>query len=63
LILTSGCCKKPEVIIETKEVKIPVKCIVPEVKCHLKDSMNSIDTIALMVACIGNLKEASKVCK
>ena len=59
----NGCCK-PEIIEVDKpiEVKVPIKCTVPDVNC----SWSNVPTHEVpikMMECIVNLKQARKVCQ
>lgn len=52
---------KPEIVIKTKEVKIPIKCYVPKVDCNITGT--PAEKVAGMGTCIISLKEAAKVCQ
>lgn len=58
----SGCTCKPKVVTKTIEVKIPVKCKVPETKCSF-DGMNNTEIITELIRCTYAHKEAAKVCQ
>ncbi|EPU3829058.1 hypothetical protein ACVWU4_001039 [Campylobacter coli] len=51
---------KPVIKTETVEVKIPVKCKVPEITCDLKG--NDFEVIGKMLECIVEQKRAIEVC-
>lgn len=57
----SGCAEKVY-IDRPVEVKIPVKCVVPEVKCYPGQDTYTGE-IREMRLCIERHKEASEVCK
>jgi len=62
-ILLTGCsCKEPEPIrvIETVYVNIPVKCILPKVKCDLNGN-GYVPTVKLL-ECVIEQKRALEVC-
>lgn len=54
LVCFSGCAK-------CEPVKIPVKCKVPEVHCHV--SGNNVEKIGGLLSCIYEQREAMKVCQ
>ena len=57
----SGCAEKQYInITETKEVYIPTKCIVPEVKCDIQNNTYT-EIVQDLVQCIVKHKEARKV--
>ena len=51
---------KPIIKTETVEVKVPVKCKVPEIECDLKG--NDFEVIGKMLECIVEQKRAIEVC-
>jgi hypothetical protein len=64
----SGCswiCPKPEpeYVYETIEVKVPVKCIIPEHECNYDNNATLNEKVGQMASCYYNLKLASEVCK
>jgi len=65
ILIFSGCewcMQKVEIPVE---VKVPVKCIVPEPKkesCELK-GLNDVEVVAKLIECIYAYQDASKVCK
>ena len=59
----SGCGdKRPVVVYEPVEVKIPVKCVVPDVHCNFTDGTYT-EVVIAQRTCIEELREASKICK
>ena len=64
-ILFTGCPKEPcePVYIEKPViVKVPQKCIVPEVQCDFNQSTYT-EVIGAMLKCIVDYKESIKVCQ
>ena len=62
LSLTFNGCAEKQYITETKEVYIPTKCIVPEVKCDIQKNTYT-EIVQDLVQCIIKHKEARKVCE
>lgn len=63
LLLFSGCSTKEVVYVDRPvEVKVPVKCIVPETHCNF-DKGTDTEVITSLRTCIEDLKKASEVCK
>lgn len=62
LSLTFNGCAEKQYITETKEVYIPTKCIVPEVKCDIQKTTYT-EIVQDLVQCIVRHKEARKVCE
>lgn len=61
--LITGCCEKEKVFVDRPvEVKVPVKCIVPDTNCSF-DRNTSTEVIASMLECIIDMKHNEKVCK
>jgi len=56
--IMAGCECKPQPI----EIKVPVKCVVPEVLCDFNRS-TSAGVISAMLECIIDQKKAAGVCK
>ena len=63
-LLTLTACSKPEpvVVYKYKEVKVPVKCKIPDVYCDFNKPTYT-EVISSLVTCIADLKRASEVCK
>lgn len=63
LVLFSGCswCETIVYVPEPYEVKVPVKCIVPDTKCVV--SGRDSEVVAGLVKCIVDMKKAQEVCK
>ena len=62
LSLTFNGCAEKQYITKTKEVYIPTKCIVPEVKCDIQNNTYT-EIVQDLVQCIVKHKEARKVCE
>ena len=62
ILLISGCSKEIVYVDRPVEIKVPVKCVVPEVKCDFKKDTYT-EIIDALVECIEIHKEAEKVCK
>ena len=62
--LTFQACSTTKTIYVDKpfEVKVPVKCIVPDVTCDFNQNTDT-EVISSMLKCITDLKRASEVCK
>lgn len=58
----SGCTKEVQYIDRPYEVKVPVKCIVPETKCY-PNQPTYTEEIKEMRLCIERYKEAAEVCR
>jgi len=60
----SGCAVKPVVKYVDKpyEVKVPVKCVVPDVNCTF-DRETDTEVISALLECLIDQKRASEVCK
>ena len=61
LVISTGCTEKVYVD-RPVEVKVPVKCVVPEVKCY-PGKATYTEEIAEMRICIERYKQAVEVCK
>lgn len=59
--ISTGCAEKVYVD-RPVEVKVPVKCVVPEVKCF-PGKATYTEEIAEMRMCIERYKQAAEVCK
>ena len=59
--ISTGCTEKVYVD-RPVEVKVPVKCVVPEVKCF-PGKATYTEEIAEMRMCIERYKQATEVCK
>jgi len=59
----SGCVTKPIVRYVDKpyEVKVPVKCVVPDVNCSF-DRKTDTEVISALLECIIELKRVNEVC-
>ena len=63
LTLTScSWCTKTEYIDVPYEVKVPVKCIVPDANCNF-DRNTSTEVISALVECIIDMKHNAQICK
>lgn len=63
LVLFSGCSTKEVVYVDRPvEVKVPVKCIVPETHCNF-DKETDTEVLFSLRKCIEDLKKNSEVCK
>lgn len=63
LLLFSGCSTKEVVYVDRPvEVKVPVKCIVPETHCNF-DKETDTEVLFSLRKCIEDLKKNSEVCK
>lgn len=62
LSLTFNGCAEKQYITETKEVYIPTKCIIPEVKCDIQKTTYT-EIVQDLVQCVVKHKEARKVCE
>lgn len=67
MVLTMTACNKEckpkvEYVKVPYEVKVPVKCHVPEVECKF-DKETDTEVLGAMMECIVDLKRASKVCE
>jgi len=66
-ILTySGCCKDKVItvekpVIKIKEVKVPVKCKIPDVNCSFEG--NDFEPTEKLLECVIQQKRAMEVCK
>jgi len=61
-----GCCEKPPVlppVVHTvyKEVKVPVKCVVPKVTCDFKGE--GYAPVGKLIECIHKFKLSNAVCR
>jgi hypothetical protein len=65
LVAFSGCASKAKVeyIERYNEVKVPVKCVVPDTKCVMDKNATNTEVIAAMRLCIEEYKRNSEVCK
>lgn len=54
-------CEKKVYVKVPYEVKVPVKCKMPEVSCDF-DKNTSVEVISGMLECIVDLKESRRVC-
>lgn len=62
-LLFSGCVKKEVVYVDRPvEVKIPVKCIVPETHCNF-DKETDTEVLFSLRKCIEDLRKNSEVCR
>ncbi|MFY4767445.1 hypothetical protein ACOTV5_02305 [Aliarcobacter butzleri] len=63
LLLFSGCSTKEVVYVDRPvEVKVPVKCIVPETHCNFNKETDT-EVLFSLRKCIEDLKKNSEVCK
>ncbi len=63
LTLTScSWCTKTIYVDREVEVKVPVKCIVPDTECNF-DRNTSTEVVTSMLECIIEMKQAQEVCK
>lgn len=62
LSLTFSGCAEKQYITKTKEVYIPTKCVVPEVKCNIQKKTYT-EIVQDLVQCIDKYKEVVKVCE
>lgn len=64
VLLITACCKPQEVkyIDRPYEVKVPVKCTVPNTYCDFNKTTDT-EVINSMLECIIDLKHNSKVCQ
>ena len=62
IMVTSGCSTKTIYVDREVEVKVPIKCTVPDTFCSKPGSLKE-GTITGLLACIADLREASKFCK
>lgn len=62
MFVVSACSCKHKILKQTVEVKIPVKCKAPEVRCDYT-GLDNMQTITEMIRCNYSLREAIKVCK
>ncbi len=65
LFFFAGCASKTKVeyIERYNEVKVPVKCVVPDTKCVMDKNATNTEVIAAMRLCIEEYKRNSEVCK
>ena len=57
-----GCSSKVEYINVPYEVKVPVKCVVPDANCSF-DRNTSVEVITSLLECIIDMKRNQEVCK
>lgn len=64
LIIQACSCPKPQIeyIDVPVEVKIPVKCIVPDTECNFNRATDT-EVVSSLLECIVDLKRATEVCK
>lgn len=65
LLILTACSKeppKPIYIYETTEVKVPVKCVVPDVDCSF-DRPTYTGVIDSLLECIIDLVKSNEACK
>ena len=62
-ITFSGCGEKIVYVPEPYEVRVPVKCIVPDTDCTITKEMNDSEVVIELMKCIIDLKKAQEVCK
>ena len=65
ILIIQGCNQpKPQIeyIDVPVEVKVPVKCVVPDVECSFNRATDT-EVINSLVECIVDLKKASEVCR
>ena len=62
IILFSGCAKETIYVDRPVEIKVPVKCVVPEVVCNTNQKTYT-EVINEMYRCILEQREAAKVCQ
>jgi len=65
VLFFGGCASVPKVeyVERYNEVKVPVKCVVPDTKCIIDKNATSTEVIAAMRLCIEEYKRNSEVCK
>jgi len=65
LVAFSGCASAPKVeyVERYNEVKVPVRCVVPDTKCVIDKNATHTEVIAAMRLCIEEHKRNSEVCK
>ena len=62
-LITTACCDpKIEYVDRPVEVKIPVKCRVPDTYCDFNRTTDT-EVMASMLECIIELRKASEICK
>lgn len=63
-LIMTACSFKPQVKYVDKpyEVKVPVKCVVPDANCSF-DRETDTEVIAAMIECIVDMKHNEEVCK
>lgn len=61
ILIFSGCSEK-QYITKTVEVKVPVKCITPTVKCNIQKRTYT-ERVQDLVDCIDRYKKSNEVCK
>lgn len=63
ILIFSACAKKEIVYVDRIiEIKTPVSCKVPEVKCDFKQ-VTDTEVISSLLICISDLKQSVKVCQ
>ena len=59
-----GCAKKEIVYVDRfTEVKVPVKCVVPEVQCKISEDITGVEVIKELLHCIQDLRTSIEVCQ
>ena len=58
----SGCEPKVEYVQVPYEVKVPVKCVAPQVECDFNRSTDT-EVVGAMLECIADMKRSNDVCR
>ena len=64
LLILTACSSKVQTVYVDKpfEIKVPIKCIVPDVNCSFNKDTDT-EVVGSLLECITNLKRANEVCK
>lgn len=60
--LSFSACSQKEYVTKVVEVKVPVKCVTPDVSCDF-DKVTYTEVVTAMVNCLNRYKLSNEVCK
>ena len=62
ILLFSGCSEKIVYLDRPIEVKVPIKCVIPDTHCNFNQSTGT-EVLIKLRTCIEDLKQSINVCK
>lgn len=62
ILLFSGCSEKIVYVDRPIEVKVPIKCVIPDIHCNFNQSTDT-EVLIKLRTCIEDLKQSINVCK